>query len=67
MKQYFFFSDIVSILADVGIQVFTQHIGNYFTSLEMNGITLSLMKLDDELKACMEYECESVGWTQMRR
>ena len=67
MEQYIFFSDIVSMLADKGIQVFTQHVGNYFTSLEMNGITLSLMRLDDELKACMEYECESVGWTQMRR
>ena len=39
-------------------------VGNYFTSLEMAGATLTLMKLDDELKECFDYECHSMGLTQ---
>ena len=30
----------------------------------MAGITLTLMKLDDELKECFDLECNSVGLTQ---
>ena len=38
--------------------------GNYFTSLEMQGATLSIMKLDDELKECIDYEAEAVSYKQ---
>jgi dihydroxyacetone kinase-like protein len=42
-------------------------VGNYFTSLEMAGATLTLMKLDDELKQCIDYEADSVGLRQFQR
>jgi dihydroxyacetone kinase-like protein len=41
-------------------------VGNYFTSLEMAGATLTLMKLDDELKECIELEADSVGLRQFQ-
>jgi len=42
-------------------------VGNYFTSLEMAGITLTILKLDEELKACIDSECDSMGLRQFGR
>lgn len=36
-------------LADRGIEVARTLVGNYFTSLEMQGMSISLLRLDDEL------------------
>ena len=67
MEQYIMFNDVEKILSKKGINIHISYVGNYFTSLEMVGVTCTLMKLDDELKTCMDYECESVGLTQFQR
>lgn len=67
MEQYIFYDAVEGILRDKGISIYRSYVGNYFTSLEMNGVTLSLMKLDEGLKACMDEEVETVGITQLRR
>lgn len=61
MELYILFDEIQKIIVSKGIKVHKALVGNYFTSLEMAGATLSIMKLDDELKACFDYEAESVG------
>ncbi|MDY5986218.1 MAG: dihydroxyacetone kinase subunit DhaK, partial [Lachnoclostridium sp.] len=40
------------------------YVGNYFTSLEMMGATLTIMKLDDELKELIDMPAESMGLKQ---
>lgn len=67
MELYILYNDVQKILKEKGITIYVSYIGNYFTSLEMGGATLTLMKLDDELKACMDYECDSVGMRQFQR
>jgi dihydroxyacetone kinase-like protein len=67
MELYILYNDVQKILKEKGISIYVSYIGNYFTSLEMGGATLTLMKLDDELKACMDYECDSVGMRQFQR
>ncbi len=67
MEQYIVYNDIEKILTQKGIKVCSSYVGNYFTSLEMAGITCSIMKLDEELKECMDYECDSVGLRQFQR
>jgi dihydroxyacetone kinase-like protein len=67
MEQYIVFNDVERILSDKGIKIYHSYVGNYFTSLEMAGITCTLMKLDDELKECIDYECDSVGLRQFQR
>jgi hypothetical protein len=37
---------------------------NYFTSLEMMGATLTVMKLDDELKEMLDMPVSTMGLTQ---
>ncbi len=67
MELFIFFKEVKSILDAKGIRVYKSYVGDYFTSLEMNGVTLSLMKMDDALKECIEYPCDCWGLTQMER
>ncbi|WP_077038223.1 dihydroxyacetone kinase subunit DhaL, partial [Pelomonas sp. KK5] len=65
MEQYILYGEVARRLADQGITVVFNRVGNLFTSLEMMGVTLTLMKLDEELEACLAQPCESVGMTQL--
>jgi dihydroxyacetone kinase-like protein len=67
MELYILYRDVITLLEDKGLMVYLSYVGNYFTSLEMAGATLTLMKLDGELKKCMDYECDSVGMRQFQR
>jgi phosphoenolpyruvate---glycerone phosphotransferase subunit DhaK len=67
MELYIFEKSISRIFTEKGIHIHRAYVGNYFTSLEMMGVTLTVMKLDDELKACIDHPCESMGLTQFDR
>ncbi len=67
MELYIIYRDVVRLLEEKGLIVHVSYVGNYFTSLEMSGATLSLMKLDEELKECMDMEADSVGLRQFQR
>ena len=67
IEQYIFYNEVEKILTDKGINIYCPYVGNYFTSLEMTGITLTIMKLDDTLKECIDMECNSMGLTQFNR
>jgi len=67
MEQFIFFDEVEKLLSEKGMSVYKSYVGNYFTSLEMNGITLTIMKLDNELKECIDEEVETMGMIQVRR
>ena len=46
-------------LSGRGLSVHKAFVGNYFTSLEMVGATLTVMVLDDELKRLLDMETAS--------
>ena len=58
------YNAIEKILEKKGIRVHRSYVGNYFTSLEMSGATLTVMKLDDELKTLMDMPAYSMGFKQ---
>jgi dihydroxyacetone kinase-like protein len=64
MELYILHKDIEAILGDKGLLIHRSYVGNYFTSLEMAGVTMTLMKLDEELKECIELEADAVGFKQ---
>lgn len=65
MEQYIVYSRVEDLLAEKGISVYRAYVGNYFTSLEMMGVTLTVMKLDGELKACLDLPVDTVGLKQL--
>ncbi|MDD3110485.1 MAG: dihydroxyacetone kinase subunit DhaK, partial [Eubacteriales bacterium] len=50
MELYIVYNEVERILLEKGIRVFRSYIGNYMTSLEMSGCSITLLKLDEELK-----------------
>jgi dihydroxyacetone kinase-like protein len=66
MELYIFYGEVARLLEERGIQVHYRYVGNYFTSLDMMGVTLTVMRLDGELEPLMDMECESMGLTQFR-
>ena len=48
MQRYFW--ETVTALAEKGIGVARTYVGEFVTSLEMEGFSISLLRLDDELK-----------------
>jgi len=66
MELYILYNKIENILNDKGIKVHKSYVGNYFTSLEMMGATLTIMKLDEELKELINEEANSIGLKQFK-
>ena len=63
MEQYVFANDVASILEDAGLDVAYKKLGNYMTSIDMSGLSLTLMKIEDEawLKA-LESPVKTIAW-----
>lgn len=64
MELYVLYDEIDKLLAERGIKVHRSYVGNYFTSLEMMGATLTIMKLDAELKELLDMPAYSMGLKQ---
>ena len=64
MELYILYNEVDKILADRGIRVHRSYVGNYFTSLDMMGATLSLLRVDGELKELIDAGAVSAGLTQ---
>jgi phosphoenolpyruvate---glycerone phosphotransferase subunit DhaK len=65
MELYIAYNKAYDILQEKNIKVHRAYVGNYFTSLEMMGITFTLLKVDEELKPLIDLEAESTGLTQL--
>ena len=55
MELYLVYNDLVRYLEAKGIRVVRNLVGNYITSLEMQGCSITLLKLDSQLKALWDY------------
>lgn len=57
LNELYILNDTVeSEISARGLSVYKTYIGNYFTSLEMVGATLTVMALDDDLKPLLDLE-----------
>ena len=64
MELYILYGAVQDLLEENGLSVYRPYVGDYFTSLEMGGVTLTVMTLDEELKTCLDLPCDSMGLTQ---
>ncbi|WP_027664507.1 dihydroxyacetone kinase subunit DhaK [Rhizobium leguminosarum] len=58
MELYIMMRRVKSRLDDAGLVLHTSLVGNYCTSLEMAGASITLMHLDDELQQLIDYPCD---------
>lgn len=65
MELYVLYDEIDCILAEKGIKTYRAYVGDYFTSLDMMGATLTVMKVDDELKELIDMPTNCMGLKQL--
>ncbi len=58
-ELYIIYRRVAQVLAEKNIKVFTANIGEYATSMDMAGASISLLKLDDELKKYLAMPCNT--------
>ena len=64
MDLYILYAKIAEILTNKNIKIYKPYVGNYFTSLDMMGVTVTLMKVDNELKKLIDLSANSMGLKQ---
>lgn len=62
MELYIVNRKVSQMLQERGIQVHETFVGNFMTSLEMAGCSVTLLKLDDELAELLDAECDTVAF-----
>ena len=59
MELFIVNNRVFDILAEKGIKVYKTFVGEYMTSLEMEGFSISLLKLDGELKELLDAKADT--------
>ena len=59
MELYILNMEVQKILEEKGIKAYRTFVGNYCTSIDMTGASVTLMKLDDELKELLDAPCDT--------
>ena len=55
IELYVAFNEVAKILGEMNIKIHKSYIGEYCTSLDMAGCSVSLLKLDSEMKELLDY------------
>ena len=66
-EQFIIFRKVSQILKDKGVQIVMPHIGEYATSMEMAGLSLTVLKLDEELKDLLRYPASTPFYTNSNK
>lgn len=59
MELFIINNHVSDVLAEKGIKVHETFVGNYMTSIEMAGFSISLLRLDDELKELLDAKADT--------
>jgi dihydroxyacetone kinase-like protein len=61
MEKFLFYRDARKYVESLGLKVYTSWVGEFMTSLEMQGGRIALLKLDDELKRLLMAPANTVA------
>ncbi len=63
LEMYIIYGRVDTILKSKGIDVYKSWVGEYFTSMEMGGFSITLTKLDENIKKCIDYPVDAIHFT----
>ena len=64
MELYILYNEVEAILAAKGVKIYRAFVGNYMTSIDMAGASVTLFKLDEELKGYLDFPSEAPAFKQ---
>ena len=59
MELFIINNHVADVLQSKGVKVYRTLVGNYMTSIEMAGFSISLLRLDDELKELLDAKADT--------
>jgi dihydroxyacetone kinase-like protein len=62
MELYIINNRVSDVLAEKGIRIHKTFVGEYMTSIEMQGFSISLLRLDDEMKQLLDADADTPAW-----
>lgn len=62
MELYIINNYVHDFLASHGVKIYDTMVGNYVTSIEMAGFSITLLRLDDETKALYDAAADTLAW-----
>jgi dihydroxyacetone kinase-like protein len=65
MELYLVNLKVAELLKEKGIAIDKTYVGNYMTSIDMAGFSISLIKLDDELKELLHEQADTPALVQL--
>ncbi len=64
MELFIINNHVADVLAAKGIKVYRTLVGEYMTSIEMQGFSISLLKLDDQMKELLDAKADTPAWKE---
>lgn len=64
MELFIINNHLADVLAEKGIKVYRTFVGEYMTSLEMEGFSISLLRLDEQMKELLEAKADTPAWKE---
>lgn len=64
-ELYVIYRKVHEILSDKGIAVYRAYVGEYATSMEMAGASITMMRVDDELAELLDHPAQSPFFVQV--
>ncbi|ADH61475.1 dihydroxyacetone kinase, DhaK subunit [Thermoanaerobacter mathranii subsp. mathranii str. A3] len=65
MELYVANRKVAEILEDKKIKVYKTYVGEFMTSLEMSGFSITMLKLDEELKTLLDAKADTPAFKQL--
>ncbi|MBE5975337.1 MAG: dihydroxyacetone kinase subunit DhaK [Paenibacillaceae bacterium] len=62
MELFIINNRVSDVLKEKGISVYKTYVGEYMTSIEMEGFSVSLLKLDAQLKSLLDEKADTPAW-----
>ena len=64
MELFIVFRKAAAILTERGVSIHRSYVGEYVTSMEMGGCSITVMKLDEELEKLIDHPADCSAFTQ---
>lgn len=62
MELFIAYNHIADVLAAKSVKVYKSFVGEFMTSIEMQGMSITLLKLDEELKALLDAKADTIAF-----
>ena len=66
-EQFIVYRRVHQLLSEKGVTIIMPHVGEYATSMEMAGLSITLFKLDEQLKDLLLSPAETPFYTNLNK